>query len=294
MGTYGSGTPDKCPPSLGAVGTDLMTTSELARRHRVTVRGSGTPVVVLAHGLGGGPSDWDAVAAGLEAHCTVVTFAQAGSLAADPMLFVPARHRTVYGFVDDLANLLVDLDLEGVTFVGHSFGGIVGALAECAAPGLIDRMVLLNGSARYLADPATGYAGGFTAEQVRDLRVAVNADQAAWARDFVPDLMGADNPSAVSEALTAALERHDEEVAACIAAAVFGLDARRDLVRCRAHTLLLHSALDPAVPDCSYETLLGLLPDARGVRLDATGHFAHRVAPDEVLSHLVPFVLADR
>ena len=290
-GTNGSGRAGGPRRTVDSVPTTLLTDTELARLHRVAVHGSSGPVVVLGHGLGGAPSDWNAVVAGLEPHCTVITYAQAGSVAADSSLFVPARHRSVLGYVDDFMALLADLELEGITYVGHSFAGIIGALAACADPGLVDRMVLLNASARYLADPATGYVGGFSADQVRALRLAVNADPVAWAREFVPSLMGAEDAGSVVTAMTSNLARHDEEVAAAIASAVFGLDARPHLARCSAETLLLQAGDDRAVPAASYEALLGLLPNARGVQLDATGHFPHRVAADEVLTHVVPFVL---
>lgn len=269
---------------------ELLTEVALATRHQVTVRGSGEPVVVLAHGFGGTARDWDDVAAYLESHCTVVCYAQAGSLDADPGLFSPVRHRSVFGYVDDLIALLTALDLEGVTYVGHSFAGTVGILAACADPGLIDRLVLVNTSARYLADPQTDYDGGFTDDEVRRLRFAINSNPEQWAAQFIRGIVGELDGGATAEAIGAALERQNPEVPASIAAAAFGFDARVYLERCTVETLVLHCAGDPVVPERAYNELVRLLPNATTARLTCSGHFPHRLVPNEVAEQIAAFL----
>ena len=86
------------------------------------------PLLLLAHGLGGRPSDWQPLVTALQESFRVITFAQAGSLDADPALFEPERHRSLLGFADDLGALCAELGLRQICYVGHSLAAGFGAL----------------------------------------------------------------------------------------------------------------------------------------------------------------------
>jgi pimeloyl-ACP methyl ester carboxylesterase len=92
-------------------------------RHRLaaTVRGAGTPAVVIEPAFGGSAADWAAIAETLAAETTVVSYDRApygaSSAARDA--------RTPGEIAADLDRLLTELAVTGpVVLVGHSAGGI--------------------------------------------------------------------------------------------------------------------------------------------------------------------------
>jgi esterase len=94
--------------------------------------------MVFVHGLTGKQRDWDAVVAMLADQCRVITYDQRchGSSSRSAAHSWPA-------FVADLEALLDDLDLRGVTLVGHSIGaGVALQVAvgnnNCRALALLD------------------------------------------------------------------------------------------------------------------------------------------------------------
>lgn len=263
-------------------------TAGFARLCNVEVHGTSGPAVVIGGGLGTAPSDWAKVVDALASHCTVVTFASAGSRGAHDDLFSPVRHRSIEGFADDLRWLLADLGRDDVVFVGHAYMGAAGILAAAAEPGSIAKMVLLNTSPRYRTDPATGYTGGYTDDEVRNFRRALTADTVAWKTEFLPSLSGP------VEAITTFEENARGRapiVATTIASAVFALDVRDQLPRCTIPTLVLQSTRALPVPPGSYEWLVDHIPGAQGAVLDAEGQFPHVTDPHTVIEHVLPFVL---
>lgn len=254
--------------------------------HAVRVRGDRPVSVVLGHGIGGGPGQWDAVATDLSRDVGVMTFALAGSADADPALFSPERHSSVVGFADDLAVLCADMGLRGVTYVGHSMSAMAGLLASVMDPGLFSRLVLLNGSARYLDDPDTGYVGGFTPQAVEGLLAAASGDYTLWASGFAPAMMGnADRPELSTE-FASSLAGYAPAVTLAMFRAAFLADFRAYPPQVSVPTLVLQSVPDPAVPLPAAQWLADAIPGADLALLDVEGHFPHVARPDLVVAQV--------
>lgn len=260
-----------------------------AALHAVTELGSGSSTIVLRHGLGGDQTQWAPVAAALAQHARVVTFDNAASGRCAPQVFSPERHSNVLGFADDLVAVCSDLGVRGATYVGHSVGGMAGALASVADPGLFSRLVLLCGSARYADDPSTGYVGGFSTEAIDEMLETVRTDFMRWSVGFAPLVMGNETRPELSEEFARSLRRYSPEVAYTVFLAAFRSDFRAHMHRVAPPTLLLQSSHDPAVPLAAAEWLAAEIPDARLRVLRAHGHFPHVVAPAEVLEALERF-----
>lgn len=94
--------------------------------------------MVLIHGLGGKQREWDGIATELAGSFRVITFDQRGHGESDRSADYSWATR-----VDDLAALLMELELHDVVLVGHSLGAGVALEAAnridgCRALGLID------------------------------------------------------------------------------------------------------------------------------------------------------------
>lgn len=259
--------------------------------HDVTIRGEGPLDIVLGHGLGGSPAQWDPMVRHFEGRARVVTYSLAGSVGAKPATFSPVRHSSVLGFVDDLALICAELGTRGGVYIGHSLSGMAGALASAADPGLFSRLVLLNANARYLHDPAAGYLGGFNPQDVDDLLLAMASDFALWSAGFGPLMMGNRDRPELGTEFTRTLARYDPAVAATVFRVVFTSDLRSLMPRVGVPTLLVQSHADPAVPLDASRWLEQAIPGARLALLGAEGHFPHVVDPQEVIGAIEAFVL---
>lgn len=261
-----------------------------AAAHRARVSGDHGPWLVLAHGLGGSPSVWDPFVAEFRADHRVLTFAQAGSVDADPSCFSPARHSSTLGFADDLGLLCGELGVQDAVFIGHSIGGNAGALAAAGNPDLFSRLVLINGSPCYVDDDAEGYRGGFSRDEIETLLDSIVADYDAWAAGFGPLVMSNPERPEYANDFVRGLRRLDPQVAAIVFRAAFTGDFRKIFTRISAPTLVLQSQADPAVPMDVARWMAYEIPSARLVELSSTGHFPHVVDPDGVIEAIKPFV----
>ena len=264
--------------------------SKRAIAHQATVTGEHGPWLVLGHGLGGAPSDWNPVVRALGAGKRVLTFAQAGSADADPALFSPRRHSSVLGFADDLSLLCGELRVRDAVFIGHSIGGNAGALAAVGDPGLFSKLVLVNSSPCYVDDSDGDYRGGFSRVEVETLLASIVSDYDAWAGGFGPLVMSNPERPEYSLDFVRALRALDPAVSAISFRAAFTGDFRKFYPRIMIPTLVLQSQQDPAVPMAVARWMAATIPRARLVELGATGHFPHVVDPDEVIAAIGQFL----
>lgn len=258
--------------------------------HSTSDSSASAPTLLLGHGLGGRPSDWQPLVEAFRPRFRVITFAQAGSLDADPSLFNSARHGSTMAFADDLSLLCAELNIRQAVFVGHSLGATAGALAAAGDPGLFSQLVLLNGSACYVDDPATGYRGGFSSEQMEELLQAIALNFEAWAAGFGPLAMGKDASAEDVLEFVRVLHGLDPVVAATCFRAAFRSDSRQLMGRITAPTLVLQSANDPAVPLEAATWLAAAIPNGRLQRLSCEGHFPHIVDPAAVITAIESFL----
>ena len=112
-------------------------------------RGSGTPVVILDNGLGGGDTydpAWGGYGATLSAiseFTTVCVYGRGGAWGSDPR----SESVTVFDQVAELAGLIQALGLETpLVHVGWSWGGIIGQTLAATRPELVAGLVLVDSS----------------------------------------------------------------------------------------------------------------------------------------------------
>jgi sigma-B regulation protein RsbQ len=145
---------------------------DVRARNNVVVMGRRDgPVVVLSHGFGCDQNLWRLVAPALAERFPVVLFDHVGAGRSDLSAWSEQRHGSLRGYADDVRELVQELDLRRVVFVGHSVSAMIGVLAVNDDPSRYAGLVLLTPSPRYVDD--AGYRGGFSAaDHRRLLRVA--------------------------------------------------------------------------------------------------------------------------
>ena len=260
----------------------------VARRNNVKVSGRDTKPMLFAHGFGCDQNMWRLVAPAFEDDHRVVLFDHVGAGRSDLAAYSRARYGTLDGYAEDVLEICRELDLAGVTFVGHSVSAMIGVLAAIREPERFDALVLVGPSPRYLDDG--GYVGGFAREDIDELLEALDANYLGWSSAMAPAIMGnPDRPELAAE-LANSFCRTDPEIARHFARVTFLADNRADLPRVRTRSLVLQCSEDAIAPLAVGEYVHRHLADSRLVVMSATGHCPNLSAPEETIAAMRAFL----
>ncbi len=262
-----------------------MTSSsqDIVRRFNPRVWDGPGQTVVFGHGVGTDQTAWQQQ---IEVLCAagyrVVAFDFAGATPASAAHYSPLHHKTLYGFAEDLLVLLHTLELTGATYVGHSVGGLIGILAAVAEPRRFQALVTLGTSARYLDDPASGYVGGFSREQVEGMLQAAADNYTSWANGFAPHIVGDQNPYLSSTEFSQRLLALRPDIVHATLSALMLSDHRGDVEQLTTPLSVLQTRQDYAVPWSAAQWLADHGQARHLIEIAANGHLPHITAPEEV------------
>lgn len=251
---------------------------------------AGAPAIVFAHGFGCSQDMWRLVAPAFAHDHRVVLFDHVGSGDADAGSYDQTRHATLDGYAEDVVELLESLDLGHTTFVGHSVSAMIGVLVARNAPHLLDGLVLVCPSPRYL--DAEGYRGGFAPTDMEELLTLIDRNYLAWADAMAPTIMGNPQQPELAGELQASFCRTDPAIAQRFARATFLADNRHDLAAVAVRSLVIQSADDVIAPMEVGQYVAEHLQDASLVVLDVSGHCPNLSAPEPTAAAIRQFVSA--
>ena len=158
------------------------------QRNNVKVFGNGKKTLMFAHGYGCDQSMWRAVTPAFEDEYKIVLFDYVGSGLSDPSAFNRTRYSTLRGYAQDVLEIIDELQLAPVTFVGHSVSSMVGALASIERPPSFENIVMIGPSPCYINDD--GYPGGFDRADIEDLLQLLDSNHLGWSAMMAPVIMG--------------------------------------------------------------------------------------------------------
>jgi sigma-B regulation protein RsbQ len=261
----------------------------VVQRNNVTVSGCPDgPPMVFAHGFGCDQHMWRHVAPRFEDAFRVVVYDQVGAGGSDPSAYDPARYTTLQAYADDLLDIVGELDLTGVIFVGHSVSAMVGVLAAIAQPERFAKLVLVGPSPRYIDDAP--YVGGFTEADIEELLESLESNYLGWSAAMAPVIMGHSGRPELGAELTESFCRTDPEIARQFARVTFLSDNRADLPLVRVPTLVLQCSDDVLAPVAVGRYVADAIPGRQLVLLATTGHCPNLSAPDETADAIAAFV----
>jgi sigma-B regulation protein RsbQ len=258
---------------------------------RNDVRVSGVPdgrPIVFAHGYGCDQNMWRFMTPDFEVDHRVVTFDLVGFGHSDLSAYDPAKYDSLRGYAGDLVEILDELDLTDVVFVGHSVSAMIGLLAYQQAPERFGAMVMVGPSPRYVDDE--GYAGGFSRAQIRELLDSLDANHLGWSAAMAPVIMGNPDRPELAEELTNSFCRTAPDVARQFARVAFLSDNRNDLASLRIPTLVLQCSQDVIAPEHVGRYVHEHVPGSVFHQLAATGHCPNLSAPDETTAAIRSFL----
>jgi sigma-B regulation protein RsbQ len=260
----------------------------VAQRNNVNIIGVGDRTLMFAHGYGCDQSMWRHVTPAFVQDYKIVLFDYVGSGSADASSFDRTRYSTLNGYALDVLEILSELELGPVNFVGHSVSSMIGALAAIQEPGRFESLTMVGPSPCYINDGE--YIGGFEQSDIEGLLETLESNHVTWSATMAPLIMG--NPE--SPELTAELEasfcRMDPLLAHHFARVTFLSDNRSDLRHIRTRTLILQCQQDMIAGLSVGEYVHRCLPDSQFVLMNATGHCPHMSSPAQVIRELRRFL----
>ncbi|WP_072802554.1 alpha/beta fold hydrolase [Rhodococcoides yunnanense] len=253
-----------------------------------TVGAEGGPTVVLAHGFGCDQQLWRPVTDLLAPSCRVVLFDHVGAGGSDTSAWTEARYSSLETYAQDVVDLVRELDLNNVVYVGHSVASMIGVLAAAAHPELFEKLVLLTPSPRYIDDG--DYRGGFSRVDVDELLDSLDSNYLGWSRAMAPTIMGTPDRPELGEELTESFCRTDPACARAFARATFLSDNRADLDRVVTPTLVIECERDALAPREVGRFVHEHVRGSTLVTLDANGHCPHLSEPEATASAILSFI----
>lgn len=261
-------------------------------RFHIRTSGRGTQPVLFAHGFGCDQSMWRLVAPAFEPTHRVILFDLAGCGRADPTAYDRARHASLHGYALDIIDIVRELDLRRVIFVGHSVSSMIGALATIEHPELFDSLVMVSPSPCYMEDG--DYHGGFSRSDIDGLIEAIDSNYLGWASSMAAVIMGTpDRPELVHE-LRNSFCRTRPDLARAFAKVTFLSDNRSDLPRIRTRSLVLQVSDDVIAPISVGQYVRQHVHGAELKLLQTRGHCPHLSAPEPTIAAVRTFIERER
>jgi len=258
-------------------------------RNRVTVRGvPGARPILFSHGFGCDQEMWRFVAPDFEVDHQVVLFDHVGSGKSQLSAYDPGKYGSLRGYAADVVEILRELGLTDVVFVGHSVSSIIGVLAYHLAPELFGALVMVGPSPRYVDEG--DYVGGFSRADIAGLLDALDSNHLGWSAQMAPLIMGNPERPELAEELTNSFCRTDPEIARQFARVTFLSDNRADLAGIDVPTLVLQCSEDVIAPDVVGAYVHEHVPGSVLTRLAATGHCPNLSAPEETTRAIRAFL----
>jgi 3-oxoadipate enol-lactonase / 4-carboxymuconolactone decarboxylase len=234
------------------------------------------PVLMFASSLGTTHAMWDAQAEAFRDEYRVLRYDHRGH-GGSP---APPGPYTVDELAGDVLQLLDQLGIQRVSFVGLSLGGAVGMTLALRVPERIERLALCCTSRRF-GEPET-WAERAATVRAEGVEAVADATLERW---LTPEA-----PEATRERLRAMLVSIPAEGYASCAEAIGGHDLRGRLGAIRTPTLAVAGAGDPASPPDELAAIAEEIPGARLHVIERARHLAVVERPDEFNRLLRAFV----
>jgi len=257
-------------------------------RNNITIFGAADgPLIVLAHGFGCDQRLWRLVVDRLKNEFRLLLLDHVGSGDSDPASWDAQKYSSLTGYAADVVDLVRELDLHEVVFVGHSVAAMIGALAVIAEPGRFAKLIMLTPSPRYVDDG--DYRGGFSRSDIDELLESLELNYLGWSHAMAPVIMGTPDRPELEDELAETFCRNNPTYARVFARAMFLSDNRDDLARIPVPTLVIECAQDAIAPREVGAYVQQRIPGSRLVTLDATGHCPQVSAPDATAAAISDF-----
>jgi pimeloyl-ACP methyl ester carboxylesterase len=244
-------------------------------------RGTGFPLV-LVHGLGYARWGWEPVADALAERFEVVLLDNRGIGESE----APPGPYTAAEMAEDTLRVLDEAGIDRAHVVGTSLGGMIAQELALAAPGRIDRLVLV------CTTPGGPEAAPMPEQTVRLMAKAPALEPLAALRKFVENALAPNPPDGIVERILAHRIETAQPFSAWLAQAAAGaaFDAWDRLPGLEAPTLVLHGTADVVVDPANAGLLAERIPGARVELFAGCGHLLFWEQPERFVGIVGEFL----
>ncbi len=247
-------------------------------RNNIRVIGNGPTPMVFAHGFGCDQNMWRYLAPSFEDRFTIILFDLVGSGNSDLSAYDFKKYASLQGYANDLLEIIDQVALKPIVFVGHSVSAIIGLLAAIEAPDKFICQIMVGPSPCYINDG--DYIGGFSRSDVEELCNTIDSNYLGWSSTMAPAIMGAPGKPELALELTNSFCRTDPKIAKHFARVTFLSDHRDALPKSSTPTLILQCSDDFIAPCTVGHYMQKTMPNADLCIIDNVGHCPHISAPD--------------
>ena len=237
----------------------------------------GKPVLLLVHGGTASRRAWDLMTPALRASHRIV----AVDLRGHGHSPAPDQGYSALQLSADVGRVIDELELEEVTVVGHSLGGMAAIFLAAHRRDVVSKLVLLNApvaprsiDALTRLDARVRHPGFFPVTQA-----------------FVDEWSA--HPRPVPPAFLVAQQAHIRALRPLVWQQVFGELAKADITstlrEVRRPTLILWGARDGLLDPAQHERLQAGIANSRLVLIDEAGHSPASATPDRVAQEIASF-----
>lgn len=250
----------------------------IQQRNNIHCYGNGEHTIMFAHGYGCDQQMWRFIYPAYSKDYRIILFDLTGSGASDLSAYDRNKYGDLYGYAEDVLEI-IELYAKGkVIFVGHSVSAMIGLLASNQCPDKFAAQIMVGPSASYINDG--DYVGGYNAEDIEGLLQLVDANYREWARRMAPVIMGAAQQPALTHELLTRFEQNDPEIARHFARVTFTADHRADLSRSTVPALVLQCSDDLIAPREVGEYIHAQMQGSTLEVITNIGHCPHLSAPE--------------
>jgi pimeloyl-ACP methyl ester carboxylesterase len=245
-------------------------------------QGRGPPLLLLRP-LGGSLVSWDRFAELLADSVRVIAFDPRGVGRSSPAPLLMSTRQ----MARDARALLRGLGLSSAHVYGISLGGMVASWLSIDTPECVQKLVLASTLPRGLS----AHAPRNLAALARSLLHAPAETEAELATRILSPQFRATHPDRVRRIQELARQHpatHRALATLCLAA--LRHDARRELFKLHADTLVLIGEYDPILTVDSQRVLLGALPHAQYALIERAGHDLSVEAPEQTAARVLAHV----
>jgi sigma-B regulation protein RsbQ len=262
---------------------------DIVKRNNIKISGIGEKTLLLAHGFGCDQNMWRFMLPELEKQFTVVVFDYVGSGQSDLESFSKKRYESLEGYAKDIEEILVALDLENVSIIGHSVSSIIAGIASTHVGDRISDIIMICPSPCFMNLPPD-YVGGFERDDLEELINLMDKNYIGWANYLAPLVMGAGHSSELIGELSGSFCSTDPIVAKTFAKATFFSDYRSLLKDISTPALILQSDKDSLASPEVGQYMAENIPDSQLELIKAEGHCLHMTDPGLIIPLLIHFI----
>ena len=261
----------------------------IMQRNHVNILGDGKQTVVFGHGFGCSQDIWKYLVPSFLKDYRVVLFDYVGSGKSDCSVYDGARYSSLEGYAEDLLEVLEELKLGPVVFVGHSVSSMIGLLTSVKKPELFQALIMISPSPRYRND-LPDYYGGFSEDDIRELLQLMEKNFVGWATASAAALINTPDQPFLARQLEEAFHAEDPVIMKNFAKATFQSDHRKDLPEVSVPSLFIQCSEDSIVPIEVADYLHAHIHESSLQVIEAKGHYPQLSCPKETADVIINYL----